>query len=391
MRPFAIGDKYIQIAFPIDANDEEIEAANASGTFMELDSFGSTCSLTSLPRRTTEMSVFFACLTLRQITSRIHIEFGDKATRQEVRNDAIARGVIYCQLDKLLQDLEKWRSSTPVFPSPQNLYQMPEWYDLLCLRERLLLLRKAIDIVPKPDNVPPRDLLSLCLESAFGAITCFCRLYELKKITFTRSYFQMLFTAGLSVMFCLSVVRDFDKVTVRNAIDAMVLGENALKRMSEELSDAKRYVAVYEALQRYVIRKYSSQLELGPLRNSQRILEVNTSLFPPTAAGNMPYPITASGEKQDQPFLHSSVLSNGPHLHSNLQGHSSYQAPSFSPEGMTSLLGDTNMSEGSMLSWDIFEDNALWNMEAGLNEYAYGDPPVNLYLGDSFDFQGIFE
>ena len=381
-RPFAVADKYIKIGLPADANDEEVEAAEASGAFSDLDSFCSASSLTSVPTRTTEMSIFFACLKLRQITSRIHDEFGGKVARQEARNDATARGTIYYRLDKLLQELQQWRSSTPVFQCPQNLYQMQEWYDLLCLRERLLLVRKAIDIVPKHGNIPPRDLLSLCLECAVGAIKCFCGLFDQKKITFTRSYFQMLFTAGVSVMFCLSVVKDFDQVSINRGTEAVIIGENALKRMSEELPDAKRYVAVYEALRRYVIRKYSRQLQVDPSRNTHLVAdeenESSRPIVPDTALNTTFWP----GDN------YSGALGIPNPGQSYTASFQPFVDTAFTPAG-ASIQGATIRSEDSILSWDIFENNALWDMEAGLNEYAYGDPPLSMYLDDSFDMQNM--
>ncbi|KGO44871.1 Transcription factor, fungi [Penicillium expansum] len=388
IRPFAIRDKYIQIGLPVDANDEEIEAAERSGAFSDLDSLGSMSSLTSVTTRITEMSIFFACLRLRQISAQIHREFGGKEIRRAMQSDTTARGVIYSSLDKLLKELDQWRSSTPVFHNPQSLYQMPEWYDLLCLRERLLLVRKAIDIVPKRDNIPPRDLLSLCLECAFGAITGYCQLLELKKITFTRSYFQMLFTAGLSVMFCLSVVKDFDPQTIQKSTDAVIMGENAMKKMSEELPDAKRYVAVYEALRWYVIRKYGRPLQVE-CSNSHPSLEVNNAHSRSLAPALMVDPKACHGQADGRPHLDQpEILSTGASVSPGLHVHSSLHATLIEPaftHGNVRTQDGTNLSEGSILSWDIFEDNTLWNMEAGLNEYAYGDPPMSLYFDGMFD------
>ncbi|KAJ5280930.1 hypothetical protein N7478_006302 [Penicillium angulare] len=394
-RPFAIGDGHIKIGFPVDANDEEIEAAEASGAFPDLDSFGSASSLTVGGGRATEMSVFFACLRLRQITSKIHTSFGEKAIRQTLANRTTARGVIYSNLDKLLKELQQWRSSTPLFHSPQNLYQMQEWYDLLLLRERLLLIRKTIDIVPKHGNIPPRDLLSLCLECAVGAITGFCRLFEQKKITFTRSYFQMLFTAGVSVMFCLSVVRDFGQSLVRNGTDAVIMGETALKKMSEELPDAKRYVAVYEALRLYVIRKYSRQLQVESTRNAHHTSEMQNEVSRSTQLASMSNPRLWNGQYNNQNnFEAPGIFSSGANLSPSTHAHSSLHAPfneaAFTPDQITSIQGDTNVSEGSILSWNVFEDNALWDMEAGLNEYAYGDPPINFNLDDPYELPNLW-
>ena len=397
-RPFALGDKRIEISFPVDANDEEIEAAEASGAFPDLDSFGSTSSIaaeSTRATRTTELSIFFACLKLRQITSKIHTSFSGKRMHRDMQNDTTTRGMVYSNLDNLLKELEKWRSYAPIFPYPQNLYQMKEWYDLLLLRERLLLIRKTIDIVPKQDNMPPRDLLFLCLECAVGAITCFCRLFEQQAITFTRSYFQMLFTAGLSVMLCLSVVKDFDQILVQSSIDAVIAGEDALKKMSKELPDAKRYVAVYEALRLYIIRKYSRQSHAGSMHNIHHSAETRNGLFQSARSAPVPNSTGRYGQYDNQNndeisgiVTGGTDLSPDSHAHSSL--HMSFNDSAFTPDMIAITQCDTSISEGSILSWNVFEDNMLWDVEAGLNEYAYGDPPLNLSWNDSYDLPNMW-
>lgn len=395
-RPCAIADKYILIGFPADANDEDIQAADVSGSFPNLDSFCAAISLNSPSGPTnTEMSVFFACLRLRQITSSIHSTFTDKATSASVRNDTTARGSIYAALDELLSELHGWRCSTPKFQSPRSLYEMQDWYDLLYFRERLQLVRKAIDLVPKRNGFPPRDLLSLCLQCATGAITAFWKLFEPKKVTFTRSYFQMLFTAGLSIMYCLSVVGDFDLASMRAGTEAVTTCESILKQMGVYLSDAKRYVAVYEALRGYVIRKYSRHLQTdeqltdNPAASNQTFQQTSTS----NAAGSY-------DERNDNTIPGSQIPMNGgmgfTHTHADqtpggfpLLGNAQLIDLSMMPGTVDSLYNEASISEGSVLSWNIFGDDALWNMEAGLNEYAYGDPPASLYLEDPFDLQNI--
>jgi hypothetical protein len=371
-RPFAITDNAIQIGLPADANDEELEAAEMSGSFQDLNSFCAASSLTAVAtimKRTTEMSVFSACVRLRQITSKIHSTFQEKAINGSDRSSITARGAVYSNLDRLLHDLQAWRRSAPRFESPSCLYEMQEWYDLLCLRERLLLSRKALDLVPKPKNVPPRDLVTLCLQCAVGAITGFCQLFERKKITFTRSYFQMLFTGGLSIMFCLSVVRDYDSDTILGAINAITQGEAALKQMGEELPDAKRYVAVYEALGANVLRKCSRHLHEEPSG------QPNTSNHNHLPSQDFQGPSLLSAPFNQEIALSSQI----PMSVSFLGGHETaglYTNPT---------VHDTPLSEDSFLPWELFNDDSLWSMEAGLNEYAYGDPPATLYTNDQFD------
>ncbi|OOQ83478.1 Zn(II)2Cys6 transcription factor [Penicillium brasilianum] len=394
-RPCAIADKYIRIGFPADANDEELEAVDVSKSFPDLDSFCAASSIhSSSDRGNTEMSVFFACLRLRQITSSIHSKFGDKATPTTIRHKATVRGTIYAELDQLLSELHGWRCTTPSFENPRSLYEMQDWYDLLYFRERLQLVRKAIDLVPKQNGIPPRDLLSLCLQCATGAITAFWKLFEPKKITFTRSYFQMLFTAGLSIMYCLSVVGDFEGTEAKAGTEAVTTCEYILKMMGVNLSDAKRYVAVYEALRGYVIRKYSRHL-LGDPQPGDNILASTQNVYQ-TSALNF---AASRNEKNTGDISSNQMPSLGVIGFNNHHTDQSSGALPLLDTALAdlpimhgtdeSLYNDATISDGSVLSWNIFGDDALWNMEAGLNEYAYGDPPATLYLEDPFDLQNI--
>lgn len=371
-RPFAMTDSAIQIGLPADANDEELDAADSTGSFPDLSSFCAASSLKDVAtsiRRTTEVSVFSACVRLRQITSKIHLTFQGNVISGSDRSSITARGAVYASLDQLLHDLQTWRRSAPVFESPSCLYEMQEWYDLLCLREKLLLSRKALDLVPKPKNVPPKDLVTLCLQCAVGAITGFCRLFERKQITFTRSYFQMLFTGGLSIMFCLSVVRDYNLVTIREAINAITQGQVALQQMGEELPDAKRYVAVYEALGANVRRKCSRHLDDEPASAQSHTVhpDIGSQVFHEPNSLSQPPPQQLGYSTQ----LHASGFTPG-----------TYETTSLYPNV---AIHDTPLSDNSLLPWDLLNDDSLWNMEAGLNEYAYGDPPATLYANDSLD------
>lgn len=383
-RPVAIPDTAIQIGFPADADDEEIEATERSGSFPDLDSYCTASSITSPPEtRNTEMSIFLACLRLRQITSQIHAEFGGKAIDTHAGKNIMARGLIYSKLDCLLDRLRQWRCSSPVFDHPRCLYEMQEWHQLLYLREQLLLIRKAVDLVPKRNNSPPRDLLSLCLRSAVDAITIFCRLFRDKKITFTRSYFQMLFTAGLSVMYCLSVVKDFDLETVLTGTQSVRACEDALKQMVEELPDAKHYLAVFEALRAHVVRKYTSTINLSshPEHAFQATESILQQHDPEVSSESLLSAYQAPALTAPASSFHSTHPSHDSQF---LQGDLDVMSMANSA---TQIHTHASVSEGSILSLDIFGDDALWNMEAGLSEYACGDPPASLYLENPFDVQ----
>ncbi|KAJ5204375.1 uncharacterized protein N7498_005254 [Penicillium cinerascens] len=395
-RPCAIADKYVRIGFPADANDEDIENADLSGSFKDLDSFCAASSLHSSPGGVnTEMSVFVTCLRLRQITSSIHSKFGDKSNSTSIRHETTARGTIYSELEQLLSELHVWRCSTPTFNNPRSLYEMQDWYDLLYFREQLQLVRKAIDLVPKRSGTPPRDLLYLCLQCATRAIMAFWKLVEPKKVAFTRSYFQLLFTAGLSIMYCLSVVGDSEPASMRAGTEAVTTCEYILKQMSVDLSDIKHYIAVYEALRGYVIRKYSYHLQTDP-HPGDSVLASASDIYQYCVSN-----VAAAYEQRNENDISSArtPITGGIGFTFNPaeQTPGNLRVPDPQLAELPTVHGTADPSyneeyipEGSVLSWGIFGDDALWNMEAGLNEYAYGDPPANLYLEDHFDLQNIF-
>ncbi|RDW58920.1 fungal specific transcription factor domain-containing protein [Aspergillus mulundensis] len=146
-RPLAIADRDIRVLLPVDANDEQLDAAE--GSVPDLDVFQAT-PLTQIAH--TELSVFFTSIRHRQITSKIHSLFQSKG-----RSDGpsvTATGRIYTNLYRLLGELNNWRQSVPVFDNPQCVYETQDWFDLRWMRERLILVRKAMDLVPKRGNNP---------------------------------------------------------------------------------------------------------------------------------------------------------------------------------------------------------------------------------------------
>lgn len=354
-RPAAVADDAIEVGLPVNANDDEIDAADSSGSFVDLSSFYQTASTTqSAPAANTETSVFLLCLRLRKITSKIQKKFQRKDESANVATSPIsmasitASGKIYADLDELLSELEQWRHSAPLFTSPRSLYETQEWFDLLLIREKLLLIRNAVDLVPKrKNNIPPRDLISICLEYAFETIMKFSAMFEQKKITYTRSYFQMVFTAGLSVMYCVSVVTDHGSDTIMHAAEAMEQGEKTLKEMGKDLPDALHYVAVYEALRVNVLGK----LKLSPGQYQATVINGDE-----TTSNYMP--VNNYELERQQP-----VQSTDNWLLANQQARYHDYDPNLEQTDDTSLP-----------PWDIFGDSTFWDMEAGLGEYAYGDP-----------------
>lgn len=384
-RPFAIAEKDITAGFPIDANDEAIAAAQQ--IFPDLDTFGAAHT----PSGLSEMAVFFLCIRLRQIVSRIHSEFSqfaglDKYTGFET---FLLSGKICKIVDELFYDLKKWRDSAPVFQAPRSLYESQDWFDLLYFRERLILIRKAVELVPKRHGIPPEHLLNQCLECAMSTIKLYSRLFQQGRITHTRSYFQMMFTAGLSVMFCVSVSSTLRQPAVQETL--RLCGE-ILRRMGAKLPDAMHYVSVYEALHRNVEKKWNmASLRASPVA---RPADAGRDLLVPDLG---PYPtpdlslhptndLEAPSVGQTRNILPRESQVNPDFTHRTDQDHFSGEwsvDAQFPNDGMPSL--DFPMEDP--LQWTFLNNDVFWNMEAGLGEYAYGD--TNASISRAFDLTDL--
>lgn len=391
-RPPSLAEGDIQTGFPADVDDEDIDAAEASGSFPDLESF---CNAISQNPSTdpTEMSVFLYCVRLRQITSKINTSFQQSQIHLLRSKGAIDEfsalkivDLISSNLDELLLELDKWRNSAPTFQNPKSLYQMQDWYDLLLVREKVLAVRKAIDLVPKHNQIPPQDLLSTCLQYATQGIMKFYDMFSHGIVTYTRSYFQFIFMSGLSVMLCISVMMDdHDMERITMALNAVEHAEMALRQMTDDLPDAVPYVAVFEALHANIIAKPRSLVEYAP------------SIAINDLPGQQHMTLTTEQTSQLHP-VHYTNISNGQYgqgpvaegishsMHSSSQLPAHHQLPTLydTADHLNSdLLIPTT---GNSLAWNIFNNNDFWNMEAGLTQYAYGDAPAPLFPGFIDDF-----
>lgn len=198
-RPFAIADEEITTDLPIVANDETVRTAQALSGIEA-----------PVPQLAAELSVFVFCIKLRRISSRIRTDFyvvknGRSDSGPATPRDISGSGQSQVKVDHYLRELEHWRAEAPIFANPGCLYERPEWYDYLLETDKLALLRAAMHATPRRrSNRPPPRLLRLNLESAARAIELYADMLNRSFITWTRNYFQTLFTAGMSIIHCLS-------------------------------------------------------------------------------------------------------------------------------------------------------------------------------------------
>ncbi|KAM5344649.1 hypothetical protein ACJ41O_013184 [Fusarium nematophilum] len=386
-RPFLIDERDIKVKFPADASDDELQAAGTS--LRDLDSFCSTRN----PALPSEMTIFFVSLRLRQISSRIHTQFAHlKRIQSDAPQTHLLAGRVHVALSGLLQELETWRSNCPIIPEPSCLYENQDWYDLLHARERLSLVRRAIDLVPKVNGSPSKHILTLFLKAALQTIERYYSLCQRSSlITHTRSYLHMLFTAGLSVMYCLSVSVSINHQDLRESLEGLLRCQETLFDMARQLPDARSYVAVFEALHRDISQKLRPNIDniaIGPSGEGSLVIgdlsnpppDPTRGIYPNVMALGGPRPISSNLDSVP-PFPADALNLDRTSARTNL-----FEPIDQIPGGVQPVDANQEVPfvTGDLMNWALLNYDSLWNMESAIGEYAYGDP-TNSGIWDGFE------
>lgn len=362
-RPFAIADEDITVAFPMDADDKDIAAS--FGFVPNLDDIYARHVL-SPPSETT---VLLLCTKLRRISSRIHLEFAQisrSPSPDSLGDKYRSSGQVCTAVERFLGELDHWRQSAPIFSEPKCLFERQEWYDLLQAREALQLVRKAVDLAPKSGELPVRYLLSLCLDHAIRVISLYTNMYDQALATYTRSYFQMMFAAGLSVLFCVSVSAHIKLIDVSESYNSLNRCEETLKAMTKGMPDSSPYVAVYEALHRYILEKLAAGRGSGSL-----------PIFNQHIGGSA---ISQPDMNSSWPMMQPPISISDPNdrMGSLTQGQETALA-GIMANGVP--LEPTAFMTVDVPQWSFLTDDTWWR----IGNYAYGDP------GDAQGMLGEFD
>jgi hypothetical protein len=383
-RPFAIADEDISVDLPILANDEALKAAN-------ITSLSDVSNVA--PSQPTEVSVFVFCIQLRQISSNIHTEF-NSGRRQSSRSAQstpmpfTSAGYVHMKVHNFLAQLESWRQNAPVFADPNSLYERPEWYDFMLEKDKLTLFRGAMHTAPKlSNNSPPADLLALSLRSAIKVITLYSEMLEKKYITWTRSYFQAIFAAGLSVLFCLGLDRSAtDQESVSPSAEAsspspvatLHMCSQVLHTFEKEMPDVRSFAVVFDELKELSIRKLQQQQQ-----QQYKALDKNTQ---PDQHGYLTIPAfqTATTQTTDwSGFGHNNTAEHS--THSSMQpaaaqnSNMDWQRSSTTNFDLFAPSSTTGTGQDPLLEWPMLSEEFMENLEAGLGEYAWGFAGDDLY------------
>ncbi|KAH0175247.1 gluconolactonase, partial [Aureobasidium melanogenum] len=336
-RPFAIADHDIKVDLP-----SRMGLDNATSTAL-----GPT-SLTS-----SDLSVFIYSVQLRQITSRIRSKLlAISSSSHEHHRSFMATGEIYASLHKFLAELDHWRATAPHYEHPTCLYESQEWYDFLLEKDKLFLMRGGVNILFKSRRGVSQDIMRLWGRCATRVVELYTSLYRAGRITYTRSYFQMLFHAGLSVIFCVSSEaksRTGAGRLIPNFDATLSVCGDVLDAISEKMPDARGYAVVFESMRRSVFDNFStSPATTGHPATPQ---EANTT--------SIAYQDTSSVYQEQNHVMPDNNQNQGLYMASG-----AIQAPTY-PQWMPEM------------DWTNMDVSAMQGVEAGLSEYVWGDLNIN--------------
>ncbi|KAF2162500.1 hypothetical protein M409DRAFT_27123 [Zasmidium cellare ATCC 36951] len=163
----------------------------------------------------------------------------------------------------------RWLKQAPRFASPTSMYHSPEWYAFMVEKEKLSVLRASLTRLAQFHAPPPTHILKLCSLSALKVTELFGILFDSWRILPTRIYFEAIFVAGLSLVFCNSLesaleLRAESFVQPRREVSsALSLCSRNLLLLSKELPDSQNYYLIFETLRRKFDRQVLVQHSPG--------------------------------------------------------------------------------------------------------------------------------
>jgi len=350
-RPFAIAEQDIQIGLPIEATENYIlqsGSRNIDNLFVD----PSVCP--------NEASVFRFIVRLRRLTTRIHTRFfSSKRFSSPDLKTITAAGQVHAHLAAFLTELKECQESAPFFTQPRSLYERTEWHEFMVEKDKLTLIRGAIANLPLSGAHPPKSLVTMCLDCATRVIELYNQMFTSGLITWTRSYFQILFTSGLSTMFSLSSLRSSpDHHDLANSVErasqALVACSELLSRFVSEMPDAGRFAAVFGALS----KQYTSPSYHNAAQDVKESLHLRGS---------------SQTNPQNSTFADQEPMIRAEDANMVMEKSLDTIDPQFSPSAFELDLDHFE-------DWSLFAANAdssLGQMEAGLGQYVWDAQGTN--------------
>ena len=342
----------------------------------------------------TPVTIFGFLVGLRRITSRMHTEFLSTRNHQHSPTSIslTTAGRIYTQLQGFLGELCEWRRVAPSFDKAQSLFEREEWYDFVVEKDQLALIRGAMSQLLAASINIPKQIHQQCLQCSCKVIETYAGMFQQGHITWNRSYFHIIFNAGLSIMYCLSSLNTggpwesgVEQSIGKQAEGSLRSCKTVLMAFEREMPDTRAFVLVFEALrQRFSNGKSASQPNTRAETPTGPIAE--KGLHPGDTQHSGDFQASIGPQHLLQPVLNGtfpiSDSSNGMTVAPSL--------PVVNPPVSTTLDVFPGLNDGQVALSDelldafpfqdfevfdgsLFDNDMLEHMEAGLGQYAWGN------------------
>lgn len=362
---------------PIDADDETIIT---SGTNV----------VDTVPTVTTvhpsEVSINLFCIKLRRPSSVEHTAFytsrksPSSSTADGTRTSAFRSvGNVYSSFSQFDSELHAIRASAPVFSGPRCLYERSEWHDFMYEKDRLPLARGAMHNLSARQFSGAsilKEILRACYMSATRTIELYANLRSKDAITWTRSYFQVIFTAGLTVIYCviLDVLTDNHglSATRTDPLQTLHICGSLLDLFKDKMPDAGSFATVFNVINEEFVKDRFAHL----LPSSAKIAAVPTSQHRQQLSGHLSNSEVFSSHSVNGNPLHSGVGTvDGHYLLSVDEQEQQTTADVISLRDFPDI---TTAQFPQELAIGLTE-NLMNQLESGLGEYAWGslNPEMN--------------
>jgi hypothetical protein len=374
-RPYAIAEDDIAVESPVERTEADLAHVPSLAD--------STCLGKADPPN--KASVFCFLIKLRRLFTRISTCFYTTHGNTEGHRRGLAHAArVKTDLDNFMHDLDRLRCEAPIFDELISLYQRPQWYDFIIEKDRLVLLRGANAQIPVDRHRPPRKLLLTTMDCATRVLDLYGGMFSSGQITWTRSYFQIMFTSGLTLMYTMSILREQKKALwteldrpFAQATHALTTTAELMKAFVTEMADAIRFATVFEML----VKHYTGT---GTRARPSRGVS-------PTAHGAAASRVSSRPPADDEAV--AAKVSQPAPQHVQVQGMPSSDMPP--------LGGDPSQSDAFDFGYDFDfngfpdwslhagTDNILGQVEASLGEYAWGIAPDDSVWSQWDVFQNI--
>ncbi|RYO21208.1 hypothetical protein AA0111_g9808 [Alternaria arborescens] len=364
---------------PIAADDETIITSETN----ILDIIPTVTAL-----QPSDVSIELFCIKLRRLSSRVHTAFytsrksHSSSTAVGTRTPALRSiGNVYSSLSQFDSKLHAIRASAPVFSEPRCLYERYEWHDFMYEKDRLLLARGAMHNLPAQQFSGAsilKEILRACYMSATRTIELYANLRSKDAITWTSSYFQIIFTAGLTVIYrvILDVLTDNHglSATHTDPLRTLHICGSLLDFFKVKMPDAGSFATVFNVMKEEFVKDRFAHL----LPSSANVAAAPTSQHRQQLSGHLSNPEVFPGHSVNENPLHSGIGTvDGHYLLSVDKQQQQTTAVAISLRDLPDITTAQFPQELTIgLTHDLMNQ-----LESGLGEYAWGslNPQMNCW------------